>query len=433
MASRKSPPRCMVKRRASGLGTSVVVSQTAIPSADLTVMHRNRLVGRTKKIGAARRLKIVYTSMGLTPVGVPALSRQAKRLGTTESVMSACRVMPWSTVARAVPGGSSSFAFSTSMPMPGLPRSGKRVTRPLASMYRLRYLPQRSGFPTTGTTYVCVPSTCRGRGTTIVHTPTSLSRWRKPWMVSVVSTDCCAADEEGEGERGSTHALILRLIRPVRQGAPVRGRRTSTSSRRPHLDLLCRLRPPLESRLEFALERLELCAERVGPRCAVGTRVEGRVLERRHQLRHLRFELRHGGFRLLQLARRPAQFLAGVVRRGPRDPVAFVYLPQGLLLRGADRGGVRPLRAHFLPLRETAGELGQVPLVQDPDPRRQRAEQGPVVTHEDHRAVVSLERVLERLDRFDVQMIRRLVQNEEVGARQHQDRERETGALAARQ
>ena len=113
--------------------------------------------------------------------------------------------------------------------------------------------------------------------------------------------------------------------------------------------------------------------------------------------------------------------------------MAFVYLPQRLLLGGADRGGVRPLRAHFLPLRETAGELGHVPLVQDPDPRRQRAQQRPVVAHEDHRAVVSLDRVLQRLDRFDVQMIRRLVQNEQVGARQHQHRERETRALAARQ
>ena len=55
------------------------------------------------------------------------------------------------------------------------------------------------------------------------------------------------------------------------------------------------------------------------------------------------------------------------------------------------------------------------------------------MTHEDHRAVVSLDCVLERFDGFDVEVIRRLIQNEQVGARQHENRQREARALAARQ
>src|SRR5439155_19230361 len=51
-------------------------------------------------------------------------------------------------------------------------------------------------------------------------------------------------------------------------------------SRRSHLDLLRGLRPPLEPRVEVALEGLELRAERVGRRGAIGTRVKRRVLER---------------------------------------------------------------------------------------------------------------------------------------------------------
>src|SRR5256885_13565782 len=142
-------------------------------------------------------------------------------------------------------------------------------------------------------------------------------------------------------------------------------------SRRSHLDLLRGLRPPLEPRVEVALEGLELRAERAGRRGAIGTRVERRVLERRHHARDLGFQRRDRGLRLLELALRAAQVFARIAFRGWGHPVAFVHLPQGLLLGGADRGGVGPLRAHLLPLRVSAGELGHVPPVQDPNPRRQ--------------------------------------------------------------
>src|SRR6267143_1436467 len=104
------------------------------------------------------------------------------------------------------------------------------------------------------------------------------------------------------------------------------------------LDLLRRLCPPLESRLEVALERLELCAELVGLPSAVGTRVERRVLERRYHFRHLRFEFRHPRLRLLELALCLAQRFARIARGGRGDALPLVHLPQCLLLGGADRG-----------------------------------------------------------------------------------------------
>src|SRR2546430_10223649 len=75
-------------------------------------------------------------------------------------------------------------------------------------------------------------------------------------------------------------------------------------SRRSHLDLLRGLRPSLEPRVEVALEGLELCAERAGRRGAIGTRVERRVLERRHHARDFGFQRRDRGLRLLELALR---------------------------------------------------------------------------------------------------------------------------------
>src|SRR6267143_4070583 len=141
------------------------------------------------------------------------------------------------------------------------------------------------------------------------------------------------------------------------------------------LDLLGRLCPPLESRLEVALERLELCPELVGRPSAVGTRVERRVLERRYYSCHLRFELRHPSFRFLELALRLKQRFPRVAFRSWSNPLMLVHPSQRLFLGGAHRGSMRSLRAHFFPLRETPGELGHVALVQDPDPCRQRAQQ----------------------------------------------------------
>src|SRR5205809_2153415 len=72
-------------------------------------------------------------------------------------------------------------------------------------------------------------------------------------------------------------------------------------SRRVHLDLFRRFRPALDCRLEVALERLELGAELVRGSRAIATRVERRVLERRHDFRDLRFQLGDPSLRLREL------------------------------------------------------------------------------------------------------------------------------------
>src|SRR5438552_19046987 len=107
-------------------------------------------------------------------------------------------------------------------------------------------------------------------------------------------------------------------------------------SRRSHLDLLRGLRPSLEPRVEVALEGLELCAELAGRRGAIGTRVERRVLERRHHARDLGFQRRDRGFRLLELALGAAQPLARIAFRGRGDPLALRALPQRLRLGRRD-------------------------------------------------------------------------------------------------
>ena len=62
---------------------------------------------------------------------------------------------------------------------------------------------------------------------------------------------------------------------------------------------------------------------------------------------------------------------------------------------------------------------------------RDRVEQRAVVRDEQHRAGERLERGLERLAALEVEMVRRLVEDEEVRARRDDDREREPPPLAA--
>ena len=92
---------------------------------------------------------------------------------------------------------------------------------------------------------------------------------------------------------------------------------------------------------------------------------------------------------------------------------------------------MRPLGADFFPLRKPAREFGNVPLVEHPHPGCQSAEQLAVVAHEDHGSLVPFDRVLERLDRLDVEVVGRLVEHEQVGSREHEHGERHPGPLPA--
>src|SRR5882762_6299547 len=120
------------------------------------------------------------------------------------------------------------------------------------------------------------------------------------------------------------HRLIVVIIEEYQAATDD----VTSLSLRPHLDLLRRLCPPLEPRIEVALEGLELCAELAGRRGAFGPRVEGRVFERRHDACDLGFQCRDRAFRLLELALRAAQFFARIALRGRGDSLALVHPPQ---------------------------------------------------------------------------------------------------------
>ena len=55
------------------------------------------------------------------------------------------------------------------------------------------------------------------------------------------------------------------------------------------------------------------------------------------------------------------------------------------------------------------------------------------MAYEKYAAVVARDRVFQRLDRFHVQVIRRLVENEKIGSAEHQHRESESRPLASRE
>jgi hypothetical protein len=75
----------------------------------------------------------------------------------------------------------------------------------------------------------------------------------------------------------------------------------------------------------------------------------------------------------------------------------------GLGLRRATRLGP-------LPLDERIIEVLEVRAVERPHARRNLAQKGTVVTHQQHRALVFVERVLERLNVLDVEMVGRFVE-----------------------
>ncbi len=72
-------------------------------------------------------------------------------------------------------------------------------------------------------------------------------------------------------------------------------------------------------------------------------------------------------------------------------------------------------------------------LVELEDPARGVVEEVAVVRHRDHAAVITGERALEPGDRIRIEVVRRLVQQQQVRVRQEQPAERDATALAARQ
>src|SRR3954453_4520424 len=89
------------------------------------------------------------------------------------------------------------------------------------------------------------------------------------------------------------------------------------------------------------------------------------------------------------------------------------------------------MRALRLPLDEWTSVVSDARAVEPPDARRNFPQEGSIVTHQEHRAVVFLERILERFDVLDVEMVGWLVENEKIGTTERHERERHAGALTA--
>ena len=84
-------------------------------------------------------------------------------------------------------------------------------------------------------------------------------------------------------------------------------------------------------------------------------------------------------------------------------------------------GPPRPVR---FPLHERAVEVPKTRAVERPHPRGDFAQERAIVTHQQHRAVVFVEGILQRFDVLDVEMVRGFVENEQVGLRERHERER---------
>ena len=110
------------------------------------------------------------------------------------------------------------------------------------------------------------------------------------------------------------------------------------------------------------------------------------------------------------------------------------------LALAGDLLGVRVgfLRRAFVALRAlavvggvVAAERSQPPVAQLPDARHRRVEECPVVRGDEERARPPLEVHLEPLERVDVEVVRRLVEQEEVGVGDHETGKRGPRLLAA--
>ena len=71
--------------------------------------------------------------------------------------------------------------------------------------------------------------------------------------------------------------------------------------------------------------------------------------------------------------------------------------------------------------------------MEHPHPRHKILEHCSIVTHEQDRTFVILQRILESFYRLDVEMIGGLVQQEKIRATEHHHRQRDTGLLTTRE
>ena len=118
-------------------------------------------------------------------------------------------------------------------------------------------------------------------------------------------------------------------------------------------------------------------------------------------------------------------------------PVALDELPLALDLVGLGVGVLDGPRVALLALAVVgavvAAEDRQAPVAQLPDARHGRIEERPVVRRDEQRPGPPAEVVLEPLERVEVEVVRRLVEQQQVRIGDDQPSERGPRLLAARQ
>src|SRR6266545_1901613 len=204
----------------------------------------------------------------------------------------------------------------------------------------------------------------------------------------------------------STRSTTSCVMRPARSDSEPP--RTRSSSLAPLEQLL----PPREQRLQL-LARTALCLQRLD----VGPVVRELALELGERL------LAHGDLRLELLE------LARPLRLSPRFRRRLRLAGFGLRLRRR----ARSLVASPDVVRPAAVVATDGSILERERPLRDRVDQRAVVRHEQDRAGERLERRLECLARLEIQVVRRLVEHEEVRTARDDVRECEASAFSARQ
>ena len=159
----------------------------------------------------------------------------------------------------------------------------------------------------------------------------------------------------------------------------------------------------------------------------IGLQVAGGIGQLLLQSRQRGVATRHLAFGLVT---RP---LGGAPQRRIRPTLGTIRLFGGA-------GGRAGRRVHLalagdikLPVGESTGIVGQLGVLQRPDPGGQRGEQCPVVGHQHDGSLIVLQGVFQRLDRFHVEVVGRLVEHQQVRVGQHHQRECDARAFTAGQ
>ena len=195
--------------------------------------------------------------------------------------------------------------------------------------------------------------------------------------------------------------------------------------------------------IEFVGDAGDLRLQHRYPELGVGQRLLRRPLRFPHIVRR-----RRGGFHAMLATDLTALPLRLVVRLllglvGPFAlPLQFalpVTHPR-VLLRLALRRFTRVLLGlelvlgpQRLPFHEAAGKDDQLLIFYFPHLRGETAQHGTIVAHDQTATLVLFDRVLECFDAFHVEVIRGLVENEQVVGGQREQRQRHAGALTPRQ